>query len=51
MVKPVVYRQAEVKEAYNELTLVCKDYSIVFRAYGKYYGEHQCKYDGADPAP
>ena len=33
VVKPVVYRQAEVKEAYNELTLVCKGYSIVFRAY------------------
>lgn len=32
-VKPVVYRQAEVKEAYNELTLLCKGYSVVFRAY------------------
>ena len=30
---PVVYRQAQVKEAYNELTLRCKGYSIVFRAY------------------
>ncbi|MBO4476522.1 MAG: glycoside hydrolase family 97 catalytic domain-containing protein [Bacteroidales bacterium] len=32
-VKPVVYRQSEVNEAYNELTLRCKGYSIVFRAY------------------
>ena len=30
---PVLYRQARVKEAYNELTLRCKGYSIVFRAY------------------
>ena len=30
---PVVYRQDSVREAYNELTLKCKDYSIVFRAY------------------
>ena len=30
---PVVYRQAQVREAYNELTLQCKGYSIVFRAY------------------
>ena len=32
-VTPVIYRQAVVKEAYNELTLRCKGYSIVFRAY------------------
>lgn len=32
-VTPVVYRQAQVREAYNELTLQCKGYSIVFRAY------------------
>lgn len=32
-VLPVVYRQEAVREAYNELTLRCKDYSIVFRAY------------------
>ena len=32
-VTPVVYRQAQVHEAYNELTLRCKGYSIVFRAY------------------
>jgi alpha-glucosidase len=33
IVTPVVYRQAAVREAYNELTLRCKGYSIVFRAY------------------
>ena len=32
-VTPVIYRQSAVKEAYNELTLRCKGYSIVFRAY------------------
>ena len=32
-VTPVIYRQQEVREAYNELTLRCKGYSIVFRAY------------------
>ncbi len=32
-VTPVVYRQARVHEACNELTLRCKGYSIVFRAY------------------
>jgi alpha-glucosidase len=33
IVTPVVYRRAQVREAYNELTLRCKGYSIVFRAY------------------
>jgi len=33
MVRPLIYRQQEIREAYNELTLKCKDYSIVFRAY------------------
>ncbi|MBP5689740.1 MAG: glycoside hydrolase family 97 protein [Bacteroidales bacterium] len=33
IVKPVVYRQAEVREAYNELAIRCSGYSIVFRAY------------------
>ena len=33
MVAPVVYRQAQVREAYNELTLKCKGYDMVFRAY------------------
>ena len=33
VVKPVVYRQAEVPEAYNELTLKSNGYSIVFRVY------------------
>ena len=33
MVKPAVYRQAEVLDAYNELTLKSNGYSIVFRAY------------------
>ena len=32
-VTPVVYRQAQVKETYNELTLQCKGYSLVIRAY------------------
>ena len=32
-VKPVVYRQEEVPEAYNQLTLKCSGYSVVFRAY------------------
>ena len=32
-VATVVYRQAQVHEAYNELTLRCKGYSVVFRAY------------------
>ena len=30
---PPVYRRARVKEAFNELILRCKGYSIVFRAY------------------
>ena len=33
MVTPVVYRQAQVHEAYNELTLKCDGYSLIFRAY------------------
>ena len=33
MVTPVVYRQSQVKDEYNELTLKCSGYSIVFRAY------------------
>ena len=33
MVQPVVYRQQQVPEAYNEITLSCKGYSVVFRAY------------------
>ena len=32
-ITPAVYRQAEVKEAYNELTLQSSGYSVVFRAY------------------
>ena len=32
-VRPVIYRQAEVKEAYNELTLKCNGYAVIFRAY------------------
>ena len=32
-VTPVVYKKAEVRDRYNELTLVCKGYDIVFRAY------------------
>ena len=32
-VKPVVYRQEIVKDAYNQLTLKCGGYSVVFRAY------------------
>lgn len=32
-VKPVVYRQETVKEAYNQLTLKCSGYSVIFRAY------------------
>lgn len=32
-VTPVVYRQAEVRDAYNELTLRCNGYALVFRAY------------------
>ena len=32
-VTPVVYHKSQVPEAYNELTLRCKGYSIVFRAY------------------
>ena len=30
---PPVYRQAQVREAYNELTLQSKEFSVVFRAY------------------
>ena len=30
---PVAYRQAQVRDNYNELTLRCKGYSVVFRAY------------------
>ena len=33
MVQPAVYRQQQVPEAYNEITLSCKGYSVVFRAY------------------
>ena len=33
MVVPVVYRQSQVKESYNELTLRCNGYDLVFRAY------------------
>jgi len=34
VVEPAVYRQAQVPEAYNELTLQCEGgYSVVFRAY------------------
>ena len=32
-VKPVVYFQEEVREAYNQLTLRCKGYSVEFRVY------------------
>ncbi len=32
-VKPVLYRQEIVREAYNQLTLKCGGYSMVFRAY------------------
>ncbi len=30
---PVVYRQAQVRDNYNELTLKCAGYRVVFRAY------------------
>ena len=30
---PVVYKKAEVRDSFNELTLAFKDFSIVFRAY------------------
>ena len=30
---PVVYRQAQVRDNYNSLTLKCNGYSVVFRAY------------------
>ena len=33
VVTPVVYRQAQVRERYNELSLRCNGYSLVFRAY------------------
>ena len=33
MVQPAIYRQQQVPEAYNEITLSCKGYSVVFRAY------------------
>ena len=32
-IRPVYYRQEQVKEAYNEMTLVCKEFNVVFRAY------------------
>ncbi|MBR5703390.1 MAG: glycoside hydrolase family 97 catalytic domain-containing protein [Bacteroidales bacterium] len=32
-VTPVVYRQEKVQDAYNQLTLKLKEYSVVFRAY------------------
>ena len=33
VLRPAVYRQEQVTEAYNEITLSCKGYSVVFRAY------------------
>ena len=33
MITPVVYRQAQVRENYNQLTLKSNGYSVVFRAY------------------
>jgi len=33
VVTPVIYRQASVPEAYNELSLRCNGYTILFRAY------------------
>ena len=33
IITPEVYRQAQVRDNFNELTLKCKDYNVVFRAY------------------
>ena len=33
MVTPVVYRSSQVADYYGELTLTCKGYSVLFRAY------------------
>ncbi|MBO4634884.1 MAG: glycoside hydrolase family 97 catalytic domain-containing protein [Bacteroidales bacterium] len=33
VIEPVVYRQAQVREAYNELKLDAAGYSLIFRAY------------------
>ena len=33
VITPVCYRQGEVRDAYNELTIPCKEFSLVFRVY------------------